>query len=304
MPMKKIVLGFDSSEQAADALTLAKAFCDAVDGEVIVVSVEDLEPYFSETPIWQEQADAQRTRDFANAAEVLGEDGFVRRTAIGSVPRALNLVAEDETADVIVVGSTHRGTIGRVMPGSVGDRLLAGAPCAVAIAPVGYREHAHPPISRIGVAYDGEPEAVAALQTASELARVIDARLRVVAVVPTLDLELPGRIGPTKPGYRDALRTHFKVLLARAVDAVPGDVEVESALLEGTPARELANAGVELDLLVMGSRGYGPVRRALLGGVARDVVTLAPCPVMVLPRSAGEGGSGSRPAHDGNSTVA
>jgi nucleotide-binding universal stress UspA family protein len=301
--MKKIVLGFDSSDQAADALALAKAFRDAVDGEVIVVSVEDLEPYFSETPIWQQQADAHRARDFANAAEVLGEGGFARRTAIGSVPRALNVVAEDEAADVIVVGSTHRGAIGRVMPGAVGDRLLAGAPCAVAIAPVGYREHAHPPVSRIGVAYDGEPEAVGALQAASDLARVFDAELRVVAVVPTLDLELPGRIGPTEAGYRDALRAHFNALLARALEAVPDDLEAASVLLEGTPARELANAGVELDLLVMGSRGYGPVRRTLLGGVARDVVTLAPCPVLVLSRSAGESGSGSSRAHDGNSTV-
>ena len=53
----------------------------------------------------------------------------------------------------------------------------------------------------------------------------------------------------------------------------------------------------------MGSRDYGPVRRTLLGGVARDVVTLAPCPVMVLSRSAGEGGSGSSRAHDGNSAI-
>jgi nucleotide-binding universal stress UspA family protein len=301
--MRKLVLGFDSSDQAEDALAFAKALRDAVNGELVVVSVEDLEPYFSDTPIWQQQADAQRARDFARVAEVLGEGGFVRRTAIGSVPRALNLVAEEEAADVIVVGSTHRGAIGRVLPGSVGDRLLAGAPCAVAIAPLGYHERAHPPISRIGIAYDGEPEAVSALQTASELAEVLDAELCVVAVVPRLDLVLPERIGPTKAGYHEVLRARFEELLARAVKTGPPDLEVTSVLLEGTPAAELANAGVEFDLLIMGSRGYGPVRRTLLGGVAREVVTLAPCPVMVLPRSAAAGGSSTTRPHDDDSAM-
>jgi nucleotide-binding universal stress UspA family protein len=301
--MRKIVLGFDSSDQAGDALALARAFRDAAGAELIVVSVEDLDPLFADTPIWQQQADAQRHRDFERAAESLGEGGFARRTAIGSVPRALNLVAEDEDADLIIVGSTHRGTVGRVMPGAVGDRLLAGAPCAVAIAPLGYREHEHPPVRRIGVAFNGEPEAKYALHEGVELAQTFDAELRVIGVVPTLDLELPERIGPTKAGYRDVLRGRFKQLLDDVVAAFSGRVSVTQVLLEGDPARELADQGVELDLLVMGSRGYGPVRRTLLGGVARDVVTLAPCPVVVLPRSAGKTRAGSNREPDGNSAV-
>jgi nucleotide-binding universal stress UspA family protein len=126
---------------------------------------------------------------------------------------------------------------------------------------------------------------------ATELARTFDADLRVIGVMPNLDLELPGRIGPTKVGYREVLRDRFERLLDDALDAVSDDVSATSVLAEGEPARELANQGVELDLLVMGSRGYGPVRRTLLGGVARDVVTLAPCPVMVLPRSARDSGA-------------
>ena len=73
--------------------------------------------------------------------------------------------------------------------------------------------------------------------------------------------------------------------------------------LNGDPAREIAAQGVELDLLVLGSRGYGPLRRTLLGGVARDVVTLAPCPVIVLPRSSAEV-SEAREARDGDPALA
>ena len=172
----------------------------------------------------------------------------------------------------------------------------------MAIAPLGYGSREHPAISRIGVAYDAEPEAVRALGLATDLARTLHAELRLVSVIPLLDLALrPERIGPTEDRYREIIRNRFERLLADAVEQMPTDVQVDSVLLEGMPAKDIADQGVELDLLVMGSRGYGPIRRTLLGGVAREVVTLSPCPVMVLPRSAGEGGSGSRPAHDGAS---
>jgi nucleotide-binding universal stress UspA family protein len=42
----------------------------------------------------------------------------------------------------------------------------------------------------------------------------------------------------------------------------------------------------EVDLLVCGSRGYGPMRRVLLGGVLRKLIRRAACPVVVVPRGA------------------
>jgi len=285
--MKKIVVGYDSSDQAADALSLAEALRLQHDGELIIASVEEAEPVFCDIPKWQEQIDAYCEANFAHAADQLGRPDFTRRTSGGSVPAALDYIAEREDADVIVVGSTHRGKLGQVLPGSVGDRLLAGAPCGVAIAPNGYGRREHPEIARIGVAYDGEPESRMALRSAVDLARQYDAELRVIAVTPTLTDEVsPGRIGHTKAGYLEVLRGRVSRRLAAGMAEVPAGVEATSVLLEGDPAREIAAQGVELDLLVLGSRGYGPLRRTLLGGVAREVVKLAPCPVIVLPRSA------------------
>ena len=53
--MKKIVVGYDSSDQAADALSLADALRLPDDGELIVASVEEAEPVFCDIPEWQEQ---------------------------------------------------------------------------------------------------------------------------------------------------------------------------------------------------------------------------------------------------------
>ncbi|MGZ5314181.1 MAG: universal stress protein, partial [Solirubrobacterales bacterium] len=61
----------------------------------------------------------------------------------------------------------------------------------------------------------------------------------------------------------------------------------EAVLKEGDPAATLSEQGAELDLIVIGSRGYGPVRAALLGAVSAQLVRTAPCPVLVTPRASG-----------------
>jgi nucleotide-binding universal stress UspA family protein len=63
-----------------------------------------------------------------------------------------------------------------------------------------------------------------------------------------------------------------------------GDVPHERIELEGDPAAAIATAANDLDLLVVGSRSYGPLGAVLLGAVTRQLVRMASCPVMVVPR--------------------
>jgi len=72
----------------------------------------------------------------------------------------------------------------------------------------------------------------------------------------------------------------------RAELELPASLEVEFSLEDGDPPHALARHGVELDLLVIGSRGHGPLRRTLLGGVSAEVMRAAPCPVLAVPRTA------------------
>jgi nucleotide-binding universal stress UspA family protein len=92
----------------------------------------------------------------------------------------------------------------------------------------------------------------------------------------------------TKP-ERSALlqgrhRAEIRAALDRALAALPAGVDVEDELHVDDPAEILLRTSEHADLLVCGSRGYGPLRSVLLGGVSRRLVDEAQCPVLVLPR--------------------
>ena len=79
--------------------------------------------------------------------------------------------------------------------------------------------------------------------------------------------------------------------LREAVQPLPSELRAEPRFRSGDPATTLvAESELGLDLLLMGSRGYGPVRSVLLGGVSEAVVRGAACPVVVVPRGADEHG--------------
>lgn len=74
-----------------------------------------------------------------------------------------------------------------------------------------------------------------------------------------------------------------------AIAALPPGADVEPDVLFQPPADGIVAASENLDLLVMGSRAYGPVRAVMLGGVSRQVIARAACPVLILPRGTAAG---------------
>ena len=93
--------------------------------------------------------------------------------------------------------------------------------------------------------------------------------------------------------YNDKLRDRASAELDEAVAKLDGEPRGEPFFAVGNAAEILAEASEELDLLVLGSRGYGPLHSVLVGGVAGRVVREAACPVLVLPRKAGHVEEGS-----------
>jgi nucleotide-binding universal stress UspA family protein len=207
-----------------------------------------------------------------------------RAIADSSVARALHALAEREKATLIVIGSSHRGSIGRVLAGTTAERLLHGSPCPVAVVP---RSHAQQPgaIRSILVAYDGSAEAKAALYAAMTAGRALSAAVRVVRVLEPASIAAlnmtaaSGYVTPAEEIEREA-REAFDADIA----ALPNQERLLAEFVVGDPADELAERSQAADLLVTGSRGYGAMRAVLLGSVSRHLVRAAACPVIVVPR--------------------
>jgi len=82
------------------------------------------------------------------------------------------------------------------------------------------------------------------------------------------------------------LRRQCEEELAQAVSALDADIDASETLLEGGARELLARASGELDLLVVGSRGYGPLRAMLLGSVSSALVRSAQSPLVIVPHGA------------------
>ncbi|HEY7455446.1 MAG TPA: universal stress protein [Thermoleophilaceae bacterium] len=279
-----ILAGYDGRPEGRDAIAFAALLARAL-GEPVEVACVYLtgEAVLGVTTA---ELEAEAARSAAEGAAALPDDILTESRAVaGSSPaHGLFELAEARRPTAVVVGSSHRGALGRVLAGNVASRLLTASRCPVAIAPRGFAERDTAPLRTIGVGFDDTAESWTALQHAAAIGIAAGARLRLIhaldtAVAPPLD---PAETELLTRQLRDS-RQHA---LARAAASLSKDLHAETKMALGDPVRMLAHeADRGLDLLVLGSRGYGPVRRVLLGSVSTELVRSAPCPLLVVPRS-------------------
>lgn len=277
----RLLVGYDGSDGGKDALELTRVMAEATGASVLIAAVLPYGPLPIPYEMLEEEEAERATPLFEEAKKLLGGVEVETRAFGGGTPAGvINDLAEREKVETIVVGSPHRGPIGRALIGSVADGLLHGAPCEVTVAPRGYAGEEHGPFRTIAVAYDDTPESKAALRRAEEIARACRATIVVYTVAA------PAAVVPGATGYTPAIPPQAGAIVTRAVKSVDEDLAATGRALAGVPAGAIAEACEEVgaDLLVAGSRGYGPVLRVLLGSVSTQLVHRAPCPVLVVPR--------------------
>jgi nucleotide-binding universal stress UspA family protein len=183
---------------------------------------------------------------------------------------------------VVILGSRRTRDGRRTAPGSTAERLLQGAPGPVALVPWDYENHAADPVKRVAVAFVDTPDGHAAVHAAAGLASELSAELQLVTVVPDT------RVTPSM-GEPHRFATGQESAFASALDAAAAplrsDVPISTRVLEGPVVEALGDLRPDdADVLVCGSRGYGPVRRVLLGGVSSRLLRHARVPLIVVPR--------------------
>ncbi len=264
---ENVLVGVDGRAGGHDAIALARALTGP--GAKLTLA------HVHHSEVAEEREDCNRLLE-RERAEAGVEAELVALVAT-SPGRGLHQQAEAQGADLLVVGSTRRGLLGRAMLGDDTRAALNGAPCAVAVAPLGYAGE-HAPIKKVGVAYNDSPESAAALALARGLASADAASVHVLEVVSIPSVAYAGLIPPS-------IGESIDVLLAEANKRMQALPDVEARAIYGLPGEELAEFSGELDLLVVGSRGYGPMRRLVLGSTSEHLERHARCPLLVLTRS-------------------
>jgi nucleotide-binding universal stress UspA family protein len=286
--MSKILIGVDGSERSEDAVAFGRALALAAGAPVILAMAYPASPLAVGHGALADQGTGAEDVLARFAGPLLDvEDVELRPLGSLSAAQSLHETAEEEDVGLIVVGSSHTGRFGRVLPGSTAERLLHGAPCPVAVVPEGYRRRGMPEQLAVGCAYRPTAEGDAALGAAEELALALSASLRVMHVVEPMPQVYDA--GETSLDLREinaSIRADAEQTVTARVGSLNPRLQSLATLYDGRPADVLTALSETVDLLVIGSRGYGPLTAVLLGGVSGRVIRSAACPVVVVPRGA------------------
>jgi nucleotide-binding universal stress UspA family protein len=278
---RKLLVGYAPDRHGADALALGRVLASTGSVEEVLV------------------VEARKGSDDASPAEGLanGWPPGVRvtpRVVSGDSPvHAISSTADSEGADLVVLGTSHRGFAGRLLAGTTAGALFPDAHWPVVIAPAGYAEEP-PPLREIGVGYDGSSESRTAMRWAVALAGAFGAEVRLIAVVqppPPAETWSPGVPTSTwEEGFaveqsleaaelmREGMRRELE-----AAQADAGEGRTESVVVVGDARQELRDAAADVDLLVVGSHREGRIAGALSHSVARGLAHSSPVPLAVVP---------------------
>lgn len=280
MPM--IVAGVDRSDAVGPVVDVARRLAAALDTGLLFAHV-------AESPVEEGE---ELLRSLRERPE--GAPDADARLVEGSPAERLVGLAEEEDAELLVVGSRGYGSLRSAMLGGVSRRVIQDARCPVVVVPPGASldgpedDQGGEGVVVCGV--DGSAHALAAARLAGRLARRLGARLLVVHARqdPKALASYPGARGGTPPvtGQPDAVARQAERVVEDAVQAV--DVEATGLVESGPPADLLASTANREDaaLIVVAARGMSAVRAALLGSVTIALTTAAKRPVVVLSEPA------------------
>jgi nucleotide-binding universal stress UspA family protein len=224
-------------------------------------------------------------------AEELGSDDVRARAVVECGDPTGKILAQVgvENADLIVMRTHGRSGLGRLVLGSVTQRVLSASQVPVVLVRPGGRRMDH--MRNVLVPVDGSPGSAFALGTAVQLAGPSGAALHLLeVVVPTSTYAFAGSAW-ADPAYMDptwddealaGAKTYVDGICARLQGQLPS-VSGEAVLGSSVPETIVERATKQsADLIVMSSHTLTGVARAILGSVADAVVRTADCPVLVL----------------------
>jgi nucleotide-binding universal stress UspA family protein len=300
--VSRIAAGVDGYPEGRDAVALAAAIAAATSADLMLVAVHPDPLVVLPRGMNWKGLEVQAEATLREVRDALAPQARIRVATDFSIPRALGRVVREDHRDLLVMGSSRRAPDGHVRIGTRTRQLLYQFHSALAVAPRGL--HGGPAVrfARIGVGYDGGQEAQVALRVAASVAAgsgselrirgVVDDGIRVFggsaiagpAILPGLGWSSVGGEGATPEWEQVVSRAQASMETEVHHAALVTDAEVTTEVVRGAPADRLLELAESVDLIVVGSRRWGPVARLMLGSTGEALLHDAACPVLVVPR--------------------
>jgi nucleotide-binding universal stress UspA family protein len=289
-----IIAGFSSSRQGSAPLNLAAQLAHTTAEKIIAAVIVERAVPTGVDPIEDEYRGfiaSQASSALERVVDQVRGDLDISTTVhqSSSISHGLMELVGQHGADLVVVGSSSSGLLGRIALGSVTERLVHTSNVPVALAPRGYPS-SPVPLRRLTVAYGGAAAAVGLIATSAELAKRWKVRLRIASfTVPPLTL-FGGSI------ERSAEELVVKQWTSKTTDAAVKQLnaareevsipDVDVVIGTGTDWRQaVENIAWETgDVLLLGSGAAGPMAQVFLGSAASKILRYAPVPVMIVPK--------------------
>jgi nucleotide-binding universal stress UspA family protein len=309
----KILIAYDGSDCAEAALDDLQRAGLPAEAEALIMSVVEVwlpPPPPSAYEIVEQATEAQSPTDLKRmsvkgAAEMKAAEelaALAGRRVHASFPKwtvtseascgspAYELVtrADKIKSDLLVVGSHGRGALGRLLMGSVSQRVVTEARCSVRVAR-GRVEEADTPV-RILIGVDGSPASETAVHEVAARVWPNQSEIHLLVVDDPL---APMSIGTLVPAFPEAVEESAEeerhwaedVLDSYAAMLSPSGIKVTKQIARGDPKRVLVEAAEQwrADCIFVGSTGFSNrLERFVLGSVSAAVVAHAHCSVEVV----------------------
>lgn len=286
----RLIVGYEGGSTGEDAIAFGLRWAAASGDRMHVVTVHPGPAPLGAGRVdveWvaYERDEAETLLDKARGLVPADVEATYHRVESGSAAHGLHdlVTADPDDIPLVVLGSRRTRGMRRTYPGTTAERLLQGSPAPVAMVPWGYADEQRGRLERVAVAFVDTPDGHGALEHGARMAAHLSAELLVVSVVP--DTRVQPTIGDPRQ-FAGGQAAQYRQGLDTAVAALPAALRARGELRPGPVVDTLTELRPdECDLLVCGSRGYGPLRSVLLGGVSSRVVKHSRVPVVVVPRS-------------------
>jgi nucleotide-binding universal stress UspA family protein len=292
-----VLCPIDFSEPSKRALAYAVAFADWHQARLAVMHVAPtFEPSLAPPVRYDEPVDIA----FPVQREEVLEALHRMAKAAGASPSKVEAVAEAGApvpmildravswpADLVVMGTHGRSGFDRALLGSVAERVMHKAPCAVlTVPPAAHAPSASPvAIRRILCPVDFSPSSLVALGFALDMARQVHAAVTLLHVVdwPT-EGEPLAHAQAAAPEFLFTLLADGRERLQAVVPSEASDVHVAQVVVAGRAKREILRYATEhdSDIILMGAQGRDGLGLTLLGSTTERVVRDAACPVLTV----------------------